>query len=92
MQLSTDYHIESLECELFQLKSQRTDSTVEIGINKEVQLKKMRMVPEVVIPKVRKPNIQPKPSLPKQTTSQPEQVMDKQLHNQTPNSPICQCQ
>jgi hypothetical protein len=83
MQLSTDDHIESLECELFQLKIWWTKSTVEISINKEAQPKKMRMVPEVVIPKVQKPNPQPKPSPPKQTTLQPEWVMDEHLTNVT---------
>jgi hypothetical protein len=83
MQLSTDDHIESLKRKLFQLKSQWTNSSVEIDINKEAQLKKTRMILEVVIPKIQKPNAQLKLSPPKQMTSQPEQVMDEPLTNAT---------
>jgi hypothetical protein len=75
MQLLTNDHIESLEHELYQLRTHQTDSTIGINMNKEAQPKKTRMVLEVVIPKVQKPNTQPKPSLPKQMTLQPEQVM-----------------
>jgi hypothetical protein len=41
----TEDHIESLEHELFQLKSCQTDPAIDVSIHKEAQLKKVQIVP-----------------------------------------------
>src|SRR6266852_4715792 len=78
MQLSTQDHIESLEKELFQLRTRQVEPLIDINVNRETQAKKTRMVPEVVIPRVRKPNVTPKPLEP---GSQPDKIANEPPNN-----------
>jgi hypothetical protein len=72
IQLSTDDRIESLERELFQLKGRRSEPKMELNVNKEAQPKKTRLLPEVVIPKIRKPPPQQKAPTPNESTAPDE--------------------